>query len=276
MSDDASPRPASRTLGDLVDEMATATPGAEALVFRDERLDYAGLKARVDEFARAFLAIGIRRGEKVALLLTNRTEWIVAAFAAAKIGAVVAAVSTFSTPRELAWALDHSGAAALVTLDAFRGRRFLDALRDLCPELDGSAPGALRSARLPSLKTIVPVEGRAPAAVFSLPQFLARGATVDVATLAAAQQAVTPEDICYILYTSGSTAAPKGVTLAHGPLIANGFDIGERQHLRTSDRLWLAVPLFWSFGSANALPAIMTHGGCVVLQRASRREKLWR
>jgi fatty-acyl-CoA synthase len=79
---------------------------------------------------------------------------------------------------------------------------------------------------------------------------------------------VAPDDICYILYTSGSTAAPKGVTLAHGPLIANGFDIGERQHLSTSDRLWLAVPLFWSFGSANALPAIMTHGGCIVLQES--------
>jgi fatty-acyl-CoA synthase len=165
----------------LVDEMAAATPGAEALVFRDERLDYAGLKVRVDEFARAFLAVGIRRGDRVALLVTNRTEWIVAAFAAAKIGAIVAAVSTFSTPRELAWALEHSGAAALVTLDAFRGRRFLDALRDLCPEIDGSAPGALRSARLPSLQTVVAVQGRAPAAVLSLPQFLARGATVDAA-----------------------------------------------------------------------------------------------
>jgi acyl-CoA synthetase (AMP-forming)/AMP-acid ligase II len=137
MSDDASLRPASRTLGDLVDEMATARPGAEALVFRDERLDYAGLKVRVDEFARAFLAVGIRRGDRVALLVTNRTEWIVAAFAAAKVGATVAAVSTFSTPRELAWTLEHSGAAALVTLSAFRGRRFLDALRDLCPSSTG-------------------------------------------------------------------------------------------------------------------------------------------
>src|ERR1700737_3929134 len=81
MSDDASPRPASRTLGDLVDEMATAAPGAEALVFRDERLDYAGLKARVNEFARALLAVGIRRRDRIALLVTNRTEWIVAAFA---------------------------------------------------------------------------------------------------------------------------------------------------------------------------------------------------
>ena len=113
----------------------------------------------------------IRRGDRVALRVTNRTEWLVAAFGAAKIGAVVAALSTFSTPRELAWALEHSGAAALITLEAFRGRRFLDALRDLCPELDGSPPGALRSARLPNLRTVVAVEGRAPAAVFSLRQF---------------------------------------------------------------------------------------------------------
>jgi fatty-acyl-CoA synthase len=73
MSDDSA-RPASRTLGDLVDEMATATPGAEALVFRDERLNYAGLKARVDGFARALLAVGIGQGDRVAVLVTNRTE----------------------------------------------------------------------------------------------------------------------------------------------------------------------------------------------------------
>jgi fatty-acyl-CoA synthase len=268
MNDLPSARPASRTLGDLVDEMTAATPGAEAVVFRDERLDYAGLKARVDVFARALLAVGIQRGDRVALLVTNQTEWIIAAFAAAKIGALIAAISTFSTPRELAWALEHSGAATLVTLDAFRGRRFLDALRDLCPELDGSMPGALRSIRLPSLRTIVAVRGQAPAGVFSLPEFLAQGASLDAAALAAAQRAVTPEDVCYILYTSGSTAAPKGVTLAHGSLIANGFDIGERMHLGAADRVWLAVPLFWSFGSANALPAIMTHGGCIVLQES--------
>ena len=168
MSVDTGVRPASRTLGDLVDEMATATPNAEAVVFRDERLDYAGLKVRVDVFARALLAVGVRHGDRVALLITNQTEWIIGAFAAAKIGAIIAAISTFSTPRELAWTLEHSGAAVLITLDAFRGQRFLDALRDLCPELDGSAPGALRSARLPDLRTVVTVSGQAmPNAVSS-------------------------------------------------------------------------------------------------------------
>src|SRR5215813_3257896 len=186
MSDLRGGRPASRTLGDLIDEMAAATPNAEAVVSRDERLDYAGLKARVDDFARALLAVGIQRGDRVALLVTNRTEWVVGAFAAAKIGALIAAISTFSAPRELGWTLEHCGAAALITLDAFRGQRFLDALRDLCPELDRSPPGVLGSGRLPSLHTVVAVEGRAPAAVFSLPQFLAQGTTVDAAALAAA------------------------------------------------------------------------------------------
>ena len=265
---DTVPRPRSKTLGDLLDEIAAATPRSLAVVFRDERLDYAALKARADGFARALLVAGVRRRDRVALLVTNRTEWLVAAIGAAKIGAITAAISTFSTPRELGWMLEHCGASVLVTLDAFRGRSFLGALCEICPELVSSAPGALRSAKLPGLHTVVAVQGGPATGVFSFADFLARGAGVRAAELAATQRAVRPEDICYILYTSGSTAAPKGVTLAHGPLIANGFDIGERMHLTATDRVWLAVPLFWSFGSANALPALITHGGSIVLQES--------
>ena len=261
-------RPVSGTLGGLVDELADAAPAAEAVVFRDERLTYATLKARADDFAKALLAVGVRRGDRVALLITNRMEWVVAAFGAAKIGVIVAAISTFSTPRELAWALEHSGASVLVTLSTFRGRRFLEALRDICPELDDAAQGALHSERLPHLRAIIAIDGPPSAGVLTLPEFLEGAAQIGATTLEAAQAAVVPTDICYILYTSGSTAAPKGVTLAHGPVIANGFDIGERMYLSAADRIWLAVPLFWSFGSANALPAILTHGGCVVLQES--------
>ena len=250
------------TLGALLDELAAAQPHAEAVVFRDQRLTYAGLKARVDEFAGALMASGVTRGDRVAVLLPNRPEWIVTALAVARIGAVVTAISTFSTPRELAWALDHSEASALVTVEAFRGRLFLEPLYDLCPELNRDAPGALRSARWPRLRTIVCVDSRRHDGVFHLDDFLANGTGTRVTGTA------RPDDICYILYTSGSTATPKGVTLAHGGVIANGFDIGERQHLTPQDRVWLTVPLFWSFGAANALPAILTHGGCVVLQES--------
>jgi len=259
-------RPKSRTLGALLDEMAAARPSAQALAFRHEQLSYAALQARVEEFARALLAVGVARGDRVAVLLPNRPEWVVAALAIARIGGIVAAVSTFSTTRELGWTLEHSGAVALVTIPAFRGRAYLDALHDLCPALAASAPGALRSERLPRLRTVVSMDGRRVDGVFQPERFLALGTDVATSTLRERQRSVSPDDVCYILYTSGSTATPKGVTLAHGGIIENGFNIGERQHLTPADRLWLAVPLFWSFGSANALPAILTHGGCAVLQ----------
>jgi fatty-acyl-CoA synthase len=261
-------RPKSRTLGDLLDEMARECPQAPALVSRHEQVSYAALQARVDELARTLMAVGVTRGDRVAVLLPNRPEWVVAALAIAKIGGILSAISTFSTARELGWTLEHSGAVALITVSAFRGRAYLDALHDLCPELSGSTPGTLRSERLPSLRTVVSMEPRRVDGVFPVADFLALGAGVGSAALRERQRSVSPSDVCYILYTSGSTALPKGVTLAHGGVIENGFNIGERQHLTPRDRLWLAVPLFWSFGSANALPAILTHGGCAVLQES--------
>jgi fatty-acyl-CoA synthase len=260
--------PHSRTLGALLDALASARPDAEAVVFRGERLTYAALRARVDALARAFLTLGVARGDRVAVLLPNRPEWLLTSLAAARLGAVTAAISTFSTPRELAWTLEHAQPRVLVTMEAFRGRAYLGPLHDLCPELARAAPGALRSERLPELRAVVSIDDRCHDGVYRWDEAMALASAVGAGRLATATAAVCPSDPCYLLYTSGSTATPKGVILAHDGVIANGFDIGERQHLGPADRLWLAVPLFWSFGSANALPAILTHGGAVVLQES--------
>lgn len=260
--------PRSRTLGALLDEVAAARPTTEAIVFRGERLSYAQWRERSVALARALLALGVGRGDGVALLLPNRPEWLVAAFAAARLGAVTVAISTWSTPREIAWTLQHARPRVLVTLESFRGRGYLGALYELCPELAGSAPGALRSERLPELRAVICVDQRAHDGLYRWDDVLRDVGGVGETALNAAAAAVQPEDIAYVLYTSGSTATPKGVTLAHGSVIANGFDIGERQRLTPADRLWLSVPLFWSFGSVNALPAILTHGGTIVLQES--------
>ena len=259
-------RPQSRTLGALIDEMAAARPDAEAVVFRGERLTYAALRDRADTLARALLALGVRKDDRVAVLLPNRTEWLVAAVAAAKLGALTVALSTFSTAREVGWTLEHAQPRVIVTMEAFRGHEYLRAIRDVCPELAHSAPGALHSERLPELRAVIGIDSRRHDGVYAWADALDRACDVRPAALASAQAAVSDADVCFILYTSGSTATPKGVMLTHGGVIANGFDIGERQHLTAADRVWLAVPLFWSFVAANSLPAIVTPGGALVLQ----------
>jgi fatty-acyl-CoA synthase len=151
-------------------------------------------------------------------------------------------------------------------MESFRGRSYLEPLYAACPELATSSPGELRSERLPELRAVISIDERRHDGVYRLRDFVDRASAVRGDALHAA--ALTPADPCYILYTSGSTATPKGVVLGHGGVIENGFDIGERMHLTAADRVWLAVPLFWSFGSANALPAILSHGGSIVLQES--------
>src|SRR5262245_16096836 len=126
---------ATRTLGDLLDAIARAQPHADAVVFRGVRISCAELKARADALARALLAAGVRRGDRVAVILPNRPEWVTSLFAASKIGAITVGVSTFSSPRELAWTIEHCRPAAIVATASFRGRDYLGALHEICPEL---------------------------------------------------------------------------------------------------------------------------------------------
>ena len=258
--------PKSRTLGDLLDELAIRYGNREAVVWDGARLTYSQLKKEADIFARSLLSIGIKNGDHVALISSNRPEWLIVMFAIAKIGAVTVAVSTFSTKRELMWTLKHSQSRCVISISAIKNQNFIRLLKQLCPEYVSAAPGNLASESLPNLKNIIAIEENSNGAIIGWHDLRKISVQTNITTLQNVQAKVEQEEVCFILYTSGSTADPKGVMLAHGNVITNGFYIGERQALSELDRLWFAVPLFWSFGSANALPAVITHGGCLILQ----------
>lgn len=254
--------PASHTIPALLDAQAASFGDREAVVAGTTRISYRDLRLQVRTAAKAFCALGVRRGGHVAILMDNRPQWIVAFLALQQIGATAVGLNTWSTAREMEYALVHAEVDTLVAVDSFRKNNYQ-------AMLDGMQPW---SQRMPRLRHVVwlgnsAVAARAPGAgELRWEQFLAHAADIHEAQLDAATLAVTSDDVALLLYTSGSTAAPKGILLQHRMWIENAWNIGERQHVTHEDRLWLAVSLFWSFGSVNALPNILSHGACVVLQ----------
>lgn len=258
--------PASRTLGGLLEEMRHRYPNRPAIVFQQSAYSFRGFDERVNALAKGLLGLGVGRGDKVALLASNRPEWLWACFATVRIGAVLCPLNTWSKRAELDYSLAHSDARVLITMDRFLHQDYRAELSALIPELDVTGVGQLRSRRYPSLEAVVFLGDIQYPGACTLADLEARGAAISDAALRDAAAAVRPEDLCYILYTSGSTADPKGVMLQHYATVENCFNIGERQHLTPADRLWLGTPLFYGLAAVNAVPAIYTHGGCLVLQ----------
>jgi fatty-acyl-CoA synthase len=233
--------PDSRDLGFLLREQAARFGAHPAVIGGGETIGYARLAERAARIASFLTARGIRRGDRIGLLMNNRLEWLETFFGAAMAGAVTVAFSTWSKREELAYLIEDSGIRLLVALDRFSGQNFADDLRAIAaPEI------------------VLLGEDRDPcwtsyqAMLESLPAF--------------SGQPARAEDDAIVIYTSGSSSRPKSVPLSHGGIIENGFNIGERQGYTHADRVLLAPPLFWSYGSANALSAVITHGATLVLQ----------
>lgn len=258
-------RPSSRTLHDLLEEQAQRQGDAEAVVHAAGRTSYAELSSRAERVRLALRQAGVRRGDRVGLLVTNRIEWLECCFGAAGAQATVHAFNTWVTARELDHLLDQADCTVLVLLHGYGRHDYLEDLRGLVPELWECGPGQWKSRRYPSLRAVVVVGGEAPPGGLGYERWLREAAH---APMPEPSEEGVPSAVAaaVVLYTSGSTARPKAVPLLHYGMVENGYHIGERMGLSQLDRVWLGSPLFWSFGCANALMATLTHGATLVLQ----------
>lgn len=242
------------TLGGLLEEIAERYFDHEAVVFDDPlaagetvRWTYADLRAAVRSIARACVADGVAPCDRVGIIMGNRPQALAAIFAAASIGAVAVPMSTFSPPPELAHMLEVAEVSVVLTQSSLLTRRFGDDVAALQPEL-------------PALRSIA-VVGES-----SWSAFLERGARVSDDELDRRRDAVQPDDPALVIFSSGTTSAPKGMlhtNRAPAQQLWVQADIFGR-HERT--RMWTALPLFWTAGFNTAVGATLAAGGCWVAQ----------
>ena len=220
---------------------------------------YAQFRDDVDAFARSLIAMGVEKGDHVAIWATNVPQWFITFWAAVKIGAVLVTVNTAYKIHEAEYLLRQSDTHTLVMVSGYKDSNYVEIMRELCPELESSRSGALSCKRLPRLRNVITVECDLPGA-FTWDEAIELGDSVPLSEVTARARSLKPHDVCNMQYTSGTTGFPKGVMLTHYNVVNNGKAIGDCMDLSTADRLMIQVPMFHCFGMVLAMTASMTHG----------------
>ena len=259
------------TLGDLLTRLARALPDRDAVVYaQGPRWSFRELEQEARTIARGLVALGVSPGERVVVWATNVPEWIVLQFALAKIGAILVTANTSLRARDIDYLLRQSEAATLVTIGGFRDVDYVAELGKI-----GVTAGTIAT-----LKRIVAVGETAaaalagiagpsdPVAVVRYADIAGHATRVAETHLDTLAQAVVPDTVINMQYTSGTTGFPKGVMLSSRNILNNGFACGQVLGYTPDDRLCLCVPLFHCFGCVIGVMGAFTHGACLCVVEA--------
>ncbi len=254
------------TIGDKFDEIANTYPDNDALIVRHQniRLTYAELQQRVNEAARAFLAIGVKRGDRVGMWSPNCAEWTITQFATAKVGAILVNINPAYRLHELEYAMNQSEAKFLVTADTFKSSNYTQMLYDLAPELKTAEEGELSAEKLPNLKGIINLASEKHAGMWRWADFVEMADKIDMSQLERIQGELQFDDPINIQYTSGTTGFPKGAALSHHNILNNGYFVAESMNFTDQDRLVIPVPLYHCFGMVMGNLGCITHGATMI------------
>jgi acyl-CoA synthetase (AMP-forming)/AMP-acid ligase II len=241
------------TIPDLLAASAERFPDTVAVVDGAATLTYPQLQEAAVECAAALVASGVQPGDRVAIWCFNSAEWIIAALGIFGAGAALVPINTRFKGTEAADILRRSGARALVTATDFLGTDYVAMLR-------GSGVD------LPALDTVVVVRGETPDGTVSWPDLLVRA--TDESRQAARERAagLSADDVSDILFTSGTTGAPKGVVMTHGRTLRVATDWVRMTGLRAGDRYLMVNPYFHMFGLKAGILASVASGATMLPQ----------
>jgi acyl-CoA synthetase (AMP-forming)/AMP-acid ligase II len=240
------------------------------MVLGEERISYAEAERRSADHARGLLASGVGKGTHVGVLFPNGPGWVVAWLAVARIGAVAVPLNTFYKARELGYVLRHADVHTLLTVPHFLNNDYLARLEEYAPCLARQKGDALVVRELPFLRRVF-VWGDAGSRAWTRPagdleRAAAAAPGIDRDFLAHVEAAVTPADPMVLIYSSGSTADPKGAVHTHGSVIRHSYNLNSFRDLSGDDRIFSPMPFFWVGGFVFSLLSAMHVGAFMICE----------
>jgi acyl-CoA synthetase (AMP-forming)/AMP-acid ligase II len=234
----------------MANTSATRFGAAEAVVDGDRRVTYHELVSDFRRAAAALVASGLEPGERFAVWAPNRYEWLVATLGGLAAGAALVPVNTRFKGNEVRYILERSRARVLFTVGEFLGTDYAATVAELRP-------------RLPELRVVVGFDGDT-GVDHSLDAFVELGGSVDDQSVEARVRSVRPDDVSDVLFTSGTTGAPKGVLMSHAQTLRQFSDWCDMAGLVTGDRYLVVNPFFHMFGYKAGCLASLMQGATII------------
>jgi len=258
------------TLGQILDETVSRFPDGDAIVYvdREYRQTWREFSDTVDIVAKGLMALGVKKGEKVAVWATNVPHWVTLQMATAKIGAILLTININYKSAEIDYILRQSETENIFIIDGFRDTDYVRTLYDLIPELREQPRGELRSTKYPHLKRVLFLGPEKHRGMYSMTEVMSMACQTSDEEYGERQDCLDCHDVVNMQYTSGTTGFPKGVMLTHHNIGNCGFWTGANQNLGPDDKICIPVPLFHCFGCVLAVLSSINHGPTmVVLER---------
>jgi fatty-acyl-CoA synthase len=254
------------TIGQVLDRIVARFPDRTALVVRQQgvRLTWRELAERAGALAAGLLALGLEPGERVGIWSPNNAEWVITQLATARVGLVLVTINPAYRLHELEYVLNKVGCRALVAATSFKTSDYAAMLESLLPELTHCAPGQLRAARAPELRSVIQIGAHTIPGSFAFADVAGHGGEAEHARLRELATRLQFDDPINIQFTSGTTGAPKGATLTHHNILNNGYFTARGMHFTEADRLCVPVPLYHCFGMVMGVLGCLTHGATMV------------